>query len=66
MLFRSSGRIAPACIIQHWNIQTQHENATHRAEDVAEVPDLLEDGSVAATAEVGDRASLRLKRALDL
>ena len=33
---------------------------------MAEVPDLLEDGSVAATAEVGDRASLRLKRALDL
>ena len=39
---------------------------THSANNVIEVPHLLEDGSVGAAAEVRDGTSLRLQGSLDL
>ena len=39
---------------------------THRAEDVVEIPHLLEDGAVLATSEVGNGAGLGLECVLDL
>ena len=44
----------------------RREKGTYRAPDVAEVPDLLQDGAVVAAPQVGHRARLQLERALQL
>ena len=44
----------------------RHLMRAHRAQDMAEVPDLLQNGAVATTAKVGNRPGLRLQSVLDL
>ena len=47
-------------------VQMRAPGSTHRAEDVVEIPHLLEDGAVLATSEVGNGAGLGLECILDL
>ncbi len=47
-------------------LQQRPSEYTHGANDVVEVPHLLEDGSVGAASEVRDRTGLRLQGGLDL